>query len=71
MSGVRVPAPLLCMVKDHGSRKDKEVSEKFVLAGLGALQGESLSLDPEVSGPKGRINPAYAVAIIDIQYHSA
>jgi len=30
-----------------------------MLAGLGALQGESLSFDPEVSGPKGRMNPAY------------
>ncbi len=30
-------------------------------AGLGALQGESLSFDPEVSGPKGRMNPAYEV----------
>jgi hypothetical protein len=28
--------------------------------GLGALQGESLSFDPEVSGPKGRMNPAHA-----------
>jgi len=30
------------------------------LAGLGALQGESLSFNPEgVSGPKGRMNLAY------------
>jgi len=25
---------------------------------LSPLQGESLSFDPEVSGPKGRVNPS-------------
>jgi len=34
--------------------------EEVIFAGLGALQGESLSFDPEVSGPKGRMNPTYA-----------
>jgi hypothetical protein len=31
------------------------------MAGQDALQGESLSFDPEVSGPKGRMNPAYQI----------
>jgi hypothetical protein len=34
-----------------------------MLARPGALQDKSLSFDPEVSGPKGRMNPAYETTL--------
>jgi hypothetical protein len=38
-----------------------------MLARPGVLQGKSLSFDPEVSGPKGRMNPAYETFYFKMQ----